>query len=161
LKSNIQIKVIKPGDRDHLSEVEKLLKKMYSEMSSNGLMLQLTEGGAGLWVNSIEKTLGRLSWLLISREGEQVTGFAHGALRFLPDYLGGHLTGNITHIYVIPEARGTGTAKKLLQELEDWFIEKRVHSVDLQVIPENEAARRFWAGAGYPIELIQHRKIIS
>jgi ribosomal protein S18 acetylase RimI-like enzyme len=161
LENKMQIKALKSGDRKELTEVTGLIREMYAEMSSQGLMMPLAERGAELWVESIAKTLGRVSYLLVASSAGQVRGFAHGALRFLPDYLGGHLTGNITHIFVAPEERGSGMAAELLRSLEEWFISKKVHSIDLQVIPDNEGARKFWAKAGYPVELIQHRKIIS
>jgi GNAT superfamily N-acetyltransferase len=158
LESSIEISILGKADKKELAEVTDLFRGMYSEMEAQGLKVPLAADGARLWTSGVEKTIGRLSCLVVAVTEGRVIGFAHGTLRFLPDYLGGHLTGNITHIYLIPEKRGAGTASLLLDELEAWFRKKNVHSVDLQVIPGNEAGRKFWASSGYPVELIQHRK---
>ena len=152
--------MVKPGDEKLLASVSSLFGKMYVEMSGMGLMVGLAEDGADKWIKGIEKTLGRMSYLLAAQNENKTLGFAHGSLRFLPDYLGGDLTGNITHIYVDKNYRGQGIAGAMLSELENWFLEKKVASVELEIVPDNENAKKFWLGIGYNKELIKFRKII-
>lgn len=161
LKSKTDIIVVKPGDEKLLASVSSLFGKMYVEMSGMGLMVGLAEDGADKWIKGIEKTLGRMSYLLAAQNENKTLGFAHGSLRFLPDYLGGDLTGNITHIYVDENFRGEGIAGGLLNELENWFLRKKAASVDLEIVPDNENAKRFWLSKGYMTELTRYRKVIS
>jgi len=42
--------------------------------------------------------------------------------------------------------------------LEDWFVTKKVHSIELQVITGNPLAKEFWKKLGYLEELQQYRK---
>jgi ribosomal protein S18 acetylase RimI-like enzyme len=151
---------VKPGDEKLLATVSPLFEKMYAEMSGMGLTVGLVEDGAGKWIKGIEKTLGRMSYLVAAKENNNTLGFAHGSLRFMPDYLGGFLTGNITHIYVLENHRGEGIAGALLKELENWFLEKKVASIDLEVVPSNEEAKRFWLSKGYVTEFTRYRKVI-
>jgi ribosomal protein S18 acetylase RimI-like enzyme len=131
---------------------------MYDEMRNMGIMLDLVTEGPEMWINGIVTTLGRTSCLVVATEDSKAVGFAHGTLRFTPGYLGGKLTGMVTHIYVLPEYRRNGTGDLLLDGLETWFKSKNVSSVDLQVIEGNESARKFWQKNGYLVELVQYRK---
>jgi GNAT superfamily N-acetyltransferase len=88
---------------------------------------------------------------------EKVVAFAHGGLKFLPDYLGGQKTGVVTHIFVKASYRHRHIGHQLLSLLEGWFKEKKVHSIELQVIAGNDA-REFWEKSGYSLELYQYRK---
>jgi GNAT superfamily N-acetyltransferase len=89
--------------------------------------------------------------------GDRVTGFAHGQVRFLPDYLGGYPVGAVTHVFVEPGVRKLGIARQLVEVVEKWLIERQVRSIELQVIQGNPASS-FWAKLGYEPELSQYRK---
>lgn len=157
----MEIRQVLTEDDPALKGVEALFTRMYDEMKGQGLVITPPGNSSHLWLKGISKTLGRLSVLFVALSGGEVKGFAHGSLRFLPDYLGGHLTGNITHIYIVPDLRGSGAARELHGELENWFSGKQVHSVDLQVIPGNEKGIEFWERLGYRKELLQYRKIVK
>ena len=85
-------------------------------------------------------------------------GFAYGAVRFLPDYLGSDKVGVITHIYVRESHRGSGIGGNMLDKLEIWFREKGVSSIELQVVSGNKEAMRFWEQHSFKNELTQYRK---
>lgn len=140
-----------------LDRVRPLFSEMYRGMRAQGLMLPLSDDGADRWVNGLNTTLGRFAVLAVAEEEGKLIGFAHGALKFLPDYLGSLRTGTITHVFVRPLHRGQDIGSKLVVMLEEWFESKKVHSVELQVITGNPASD-FWEKAGYAQELIQYRK---
>ena len=98
--------------------------------------------------------------MIIVVHDDKVVGFAHGALRFSPDYLGMMKTGIITHIFVSPEFRSRGIGSQMLKKLQDWFIQKDTHSVELQVVADNKEAMRFWEKTGYKLELKHYRKLL-
>lgn len=141
-----------------LDQVRPLLAGMYREMRRQGLMLPLADDGADKWIDGIQSSLGRFGILAVVYSGNRLAGFAHGALKYLPDYLGGYRTGVITHVYVHEDLRGQKVGRRLVSLLEQWFGEKKVHSVELQVIAGNDA-RAFWEKAGYTLELLQYRKL--
>lgn len=141
-----------------LEQVRPLFSAMYREMKRQGLLLPLADDGADRWLNSIMPTLGRFGIVMAAAENGRLAGFAHGSIKFLPDYLGSHKTGVITHIYVQEASRDQHIGLKLVSMLEEWFREKQVYSVELQVIAGNDA-RLFWEKAGFRLELHQYRKM--
>jgi ribosomal protein S18 acetylase RimI-like enzyme len=146
-------------DGDGWEHVEQLFSRMYGYFMEHGALLPLADGGAGLWVESFRKTAGRFGILLLALLGDEPIGFASGSLRFLPSHLGGRQVGYITFVYVREENQGSGTGRRLVRKLEEWFGQKGVHSIELQVLCGNEAAIGFWKRMGYLDELLQMRKL--
>jgi GNAT superfamily N-acetyltransferase len=156
----IEIECIYLDSTDHPSwdEVEQMIGRMYESMDQMGLILPLAEEGAKKWVRTAQNTSGKFGIVVLAKVGDRAIGFAHGMLKFLPDYLGGYPVGTITHVFVDPDVRRGGIGRELVNELEEWFRMKKVHSVELQVITGNPAAKEFWKRLGYAEELIQFRK---
>ena len=145
-------------DRPGWDEVAELFTRMYLQMDEMGLLLPLAEGGAEKWLKTIQNTSGKFGIVVLAKDGGKAIGFAHGMLKFLPDYLGGFAVGTITHVFVDEKVRRAGLGMELVNVLEDWFRMKKVHSIELQVITGNPAAREFWKKLGYGEELLQMRK---
>ena len=57
----------------------------------------------------------------------------------------GHLRG----MAVLPEARGTGVAARLLNAIEDWLMEQGCRQVSLDTTKPLEAAMKFYEKHGY------------
>lgn len=142
-------------------EVNELFRQMYAAMDAMGLMIPLAEDGAENWVQSAKNIAGKYGITILVKNDAKAIGFAHGTLRFMPDYLGGLYIGSITHVYVDEQYRRTGIGKLLIKQLEDWFLSKKVHSIELQVIAGNQGAQSFWQKLGYHNELVQYRKMMS
>lgn len=158
MPDTVQIKEILRKDDPLLQDAEQLFGAMYEFMAGNGLKIQLPPEGARKWIENISKGLGRFGVLYVATLNGITAGFAHGSIRLAPDYLGNVKVGVITHIFVREESRGKGTGEKLVRALEAWFREKEVHSVELQVLVNNERGIAFWERLGYPPELLQCRK---
>jgi len=139
-------------------EVARLFTQMYARMDELGLMLPLAESGAEKWLKSTQNTNGKFGMVVLAKESDLAAGFAHGMIKFLPDYLGGYAVGTITHVFVDEKARRAGVGKQLVHELEEWFRMKKVLSIELQVITGNPVAKEFWKELGYMEELVQYRK---
>jgi GNAT superfamily N-acetyltransferase len=139
-------------------DVTELFTRMYAQMDEMGLMLPLAEGGTAKWLKTAQNTSGKFGIVVLARDGEKAVGFAHGMLKFLPDYLGGYTVGTITHIFVEENERRSGVGRQLVHELEAWFRLKKVYSIELQVITGNPMAQEFWQDIGFKEELLQYRK---
>ena len=69
-------------------------------------------------------------------------------------FVAGHLTrrfardGELQWILVAPERRGTPAATRLLRALATWFVAHDAARVCVNVAPENDVARRFYARHG-------------
>lgn len=156
----IHIRAIKEPSDASLADIRSMFEEMYTYMREHGLQLDLAAEGAGKWLDGASKGLGRFTCLLHAGAEGRSAGFARGSLRLSPDYLGNKKLGVITHVFVRKECRGQGVGQKLVRGLEDWFSEKQVHSVELQVLAQNAPGIAFWEKLGYPPELMQCRKIM-
>ena len=154
------IKLEQPENPDW-KVVGDLFLRMYSGMDELGLKLPLGSGGGKKWLKMAQNTSGKFGIVILVKDYGKAVGFAHGMIRFLPDYLGGFAVGLITHVYVDDDTRRSGIGKALVNQLEDWFLTKKVHSIELQVITVNPVAKEFWKQLGYNEELIQYRKTID
>jgi GNAT superfamily N-acetyltransferase len=135
-----------------------LFKRMYSRMDHYGLMLPLADDGAGKWLQTAQNTAGKFGIVILAKNREKAVGFAHGMIKFLPDYLGGFPVGSITHVFVEDGYTRSGIGRAMVNLLEEWFRTKKVHSIELQVITGNPGAKEFWKKLGYLEELQQYRK---
>ena len=149
------------GDEPEWGQVESLFRKMYHFMYERGLMLPLESSGSVKWLSAARNTSGKFGKVVVAKSGDNVVAFAHGMVKFLPDYLGGQAVGIITHIFVDQAYRDRQLGVKLVRILEDWFRQKKVHSVELQVISGNPDAMGFWVNLGYAEELRQFRKVLD
>jgi ribosomal protein S18 acetylase RimI-like enzyme len=145
---------------DEWEQVESLFRKMYALMHELGLMLPLESGGALKWMSAARNTAEKFGKVVVAKDQGTVVAFAHGMIKFLPDYLGGQSVGIITHIFVDKDYRDRQVGARLVTMLEDWFRQKKVHSVELQVISGNPGAMEFWQNLGYREELRQFRKFV-
>ena len=130
---------------------------MYDFQESVGLLLPLAPDGPERWLKGIRPSLGRFGVLLAASEPGSVVGFLHASLYPVPDYLGGGRGARITHVFVVPEARGVGVGGRLVSAALDWLREREVGSVDLQVLVGNTEAIAFWRSLGWEMELHQMR----
>ena len=61
-------------------------------------------------------------------------------------------------IAVAREAEGTGLARRLLTEVEQWAEARGLHRVDLSVFAVNQRARGFYEHLGYTGEFVRYAK---
>lgn len=158
MKEEIRYARLNHSDESGWEAVGELFNRMYSRMDDLGLMLPLAPGGTEKWLRTAQNTAGRFGLVILAKEGEKAVGFAHGVIKYLPDYLGGFPVGSITHVFVDENHTGSGIGKSMVGLLEEWFRSKKVHSVELQVISGNQGAKEFWKKLGYLEELKQYRK---
>lgn len=151
------IRLNQPDDPDW-NVVGELFTLMYSRMDEIGLSLPLCNDGTEKWLKTARNTSGKYGLVILVKDYGKAVGFAHGMVKFLPDYLGGYAVGTISHVYVDDDTRRSGIGKAMVEQLEDWFLTKKVHSIELQVITGNPIAKEFWKSLGYNEELIQYRK---
>ncbi len=156
--NGVIIKSLTEKDTGLISQVKKLFVEMYDYYSQKGLTISLIKNGEELWMNSILPTLNRMNVLFVAVEEEEVVGFIYGYFSFTKDYMGSLKTGVIAETYVKQEIRKKGIGNFLVQAIENWFISKEVHSIELQVIFKNENAISFWEKHGYNKESFQFRK---
>jgi ribosomal protein S18 acetylase RimI-like enzyme len=155
---DLEIIAFNPQDQSHIDTVKILFRQYYSYFDSLGIKLKLAEDGEERWMAATLQSVNRMSVLPLALAGGQIVGFAQGTLKLMPDYLGAHKAGVVQHVYVQEAHQRKGIAEALVSALEQWFREKQVQSVELQVITHNDKALQFWQKMGYEPELRQLRK---
>ncbi|MBL7951263.1 MAG: GNAT family N-acetyltransferase [Flavobacteriales bacterium] len=156
--SDWRIEVVSSGSDQHIAAVDPLMGAMYAEMREQGPVVPLMDGGARIWLDGIRSGLERFGRLSIAISDGQVVGFAHGALKLLPEHQGGARVGHVTHVHVSPDHRREGIARALITSLDEWFQAKQVTSTEIHILVGNEAARAFWERLGYAPELVQYAR---
>ena len=131
---------------------------MYYHMDNSGRLPPLSQDGSELWIQQLQKTLGRLQALVVAQEAGNIIGFGVGSIRLTPNYLGNKKIGFITHIFIVPEKRIHGIGKQIVKKLEEWFSKNIVDFIELEVLVDNEVGIEFWKKAGYENNLIKMRR---
>ena len=147
-----------PYIEQYLDQVENLFVQLFDYMKTVGLVTPLIKGGEKLWRDSLEKTIGKMSVLIIAEKDKEVMGFAHGILRFAPNFLGEYKIGFVPHVYVSSKVRAKGVGENLYLKLEEWFKQKDVKVYELQVLCGNSGAINFWEKMGYIKNIVQMYK---
>ena len=152
------IRVVDHAQDPALARVPALFEEMHREMAGQGMGLSLAEGGAVRWREGVARGLERFGRLVVAERGNELVGFAHGALKLAPEHLGGVRLGRIADVHVLRDACGSGPGRAMVGRLHGWFQEREVASIELQVLAGNEAGQAFWRSLGYRVELLQLRK---
>jgi len=142
----------------HWSAVELLFQDLHEHMSESGLLMPLVKGGANMWRTGAQKSLARFGCLVVAQDGDVILGFGHGSMKLAPAHLGGDAIGSINYFYLKSDLRGAGIGRGMMDALMDWFGEKNVKSVELEVTAGNLIGQGFWSAQGFEKELIQYRK---
>lgn len=150
-------------DKNQLNKAQlaRHFKTYYNELESMNTSFKLIEKGEFLWIEQIEKSIGKTSVLVTAEKNNEIHGFAYGQIKLGPDYFGNPLIGFVAHFYVTKEARQSGIGRKIYKELHAWFLEKNVRSIELQVVNANQAALKFWHRMGFKDELNQLRQVLG
>jgi ribosomal protein S18 acetylase RimI-like enzyme len=109
------------------------------------------------WLESFQRTLGRFSVLYVAEMKGQMAGFTLGRIKRVPPHRGGVLVGEISDIWVDPQARRFGVGEHLTQLAVDWLMEQNVHSVEAQVLDGNNPSWYLFDKLGFQAELRQVR----
>jgi len=105
-----------------------------------------------IWLESFQRTLGRFSNVFIAEVEGKPVGFALCRLKRLPAYMGGVLVGELSDIWVEAEARQMGIGDGLSRLVLAWLREHGAHSVEVQILKDNEASWKLFERLGFKLE---------
>jgi ribosomal protein S18 acetylase RimI-like enzyme len=109
------------------------------------------------WLESFHRTLGRFSVLYVAEMNSQLVGFTLGRIKRAPSYRGGVLVGEISDIWVDPQARRLGVGEGLTRLAVEWLMGQNVHSVEAQILEGNQSSWNLFDKLGFQSELRQVR----
>jgi ribosomal protein S18 acetylase RimI-like enzyme len=147
--------VIRVGTAEDLPSIQGAWLAMYQHMTSNGMLLDVSGEGFQQWASSIAPILGRFACMFIAEEAGEIVGFIVARIRLLPPHFGGFQVGSITEIFTDNAHRRRGIGRRLLDSATQWFTHRDIKRIELLVLSNNSAARKFYADLGWQEELVQ------
>jgi GNAT superfamily N-acetyltransferase len=96
-----------------------------------------------------EQVVAETSLLLVAESKKAIVGYGLAGMAERPPVLVERAYGMIDDVAVTEEKRGHGFGEALVRATEEWFRERGIHRVELQVVTGNDLASRFWTKMGY------------
>jgi ribosomal protein S18 acetylase RimI-like enzyme len=133
-----------------------VIKEMYASLNTFfyqvGYRLPHPENVGDIWLDSFRRTLGRFSNVFIAEVDGQVAGFMLCRLKRVPATMGGVLVGELSDMWIIPEARRLKIGDRLSRLALAWLKAQGAHSVEIQVLKDNEASWKLYDRMGFQLE---------
>jgi ribosomal protein S18 acetylase RimI-like enzyme len=133
-----------------------IIKEMYTELNkffyTAGYRLPHPENVGDIWLESFRRTLGRFSNVHIAEINGQVVGFMLCRLKRVPAYMGGVIVGELSDMWIVPEARRFGIGDSLSRNSMEWMRSQGAHSIEIQVLRDNEASWKLYERMGFKLE---------
>lgn len=132
------------------------LERMFTELTAYfyqvGYRLPCPENVGAAWVESFRRTLGRFSNVFIAELDGRVVGFMLCRLKRVPQHMGGVTVGELSDMWIEPEARRLKLGDALSRLAIDWLQKQGAHSVEIQILRDNEASWRLYERMGFQLE---------
>ncbi|ACB85959.1 GNAT family N-acetyltransferase [Natranaerobius thermophilus] len=131
------------------------MAKTLAEVIIREMTLNDHEEAVTIWENaegiSVTKSDSRDNIFRFLQRNPGLSLVAEKEGRVLGTVMGGHdgRRGYLHHLAVIPEFRGTGLAKWLVDECLERLREEGIEKCHLFVVKENDRAMRFWNKSGW------------
>ncbi len=133
-----------------------VLAEMYARLNGYfyrmGYRLPHPENVGQVWLDSFRRTLGRFSQVFVAEMDGAVVGFMLCRVKRVPAHMGGVLVGELSDMWIDEQARRRGIGDKLSRLALDWLREQGVHSVEIQVLRDNEASWKLYERMGFQLE---------
>ena len=152
--------VVRPARAAEIDEVAELWGEMYAHQRDHGMALALAPDAVDIWKRQLPGRIDSPVSVVLVLEGEAgLSGFLAAQTKRLPAHLtaASSKVGFISELFVRPAERRRRVGRALVDAAFQWFDRAGVGSVELHVLVNNEAARRFWGERGFVDELVQMR----
>lgn len=108
--------------------------------------------------NFLEKSLSADDrFLLVAEKNGKLIGYTAAEIQARSPIFQITKNGYINDVFVEPEYRKLGIARKFLTELKGWFQSKDIDYVELSVLTKNEIGKKAWAKFGFDAYEIKER----
>lgn len=105
-----------------------------------------------LWLDSFKRTLGKFTNAWVAELDGRVVGFILCRIKRVPAYMGGVLVGELSDMWIVEDARRLGVGDTLVRTAIEWLRTQQVHSIEIQVLQNNEASWRIFERMGFLVE---------
>ena len=149
LSTTVTYRVANEADFPTLVEMFTILNDYFYHI---GYRLPQPENVGQVWLESFRRTLGRFSNVFVAEVDQRVVGFMLCRIKRVPQYMGGVLVGELSDMWIVSEARRLGIGDKLSRLALDWLRAQGVHSVEIQILRDNEASWKLYERMGFKLE---------
>jgi ribosomal protein S18 acetylase RimI-like enzyme len=127
-------------------------EKLNTFFYSVGYRLPHPENTGEVWLDSFRRTLGRFSDVFVAEMDNQVVGFMLCRLKRVPAYMGGVMVGELSDMWIESSARRMGIGDELSRLAINWMRQQGAHSIEIQVLKDNEASWKLYERMGFQLE---------
>lgn len=147
--SEVSYRLVRENDFPTLVEYYENLNTYFYSM---GYRLPHPENVGEVWLDSFRRTLGRFSNVFIAELDGRVVGFMLCRLKRVPSYMGGVMVGELSDMWIDASARRMGIGDQLSRQAIDWMRQQGAHSIEIQVLKDNEASWKLYERMGFQLE---------
>lgn len=109
------------------------------------------------WLDSFSRLYGKFALVHIAEIEGEVVGFMLSRIKRVPPYWGGVMVGTLSDMWIVEKGRRLGIGRKLSELALDWLREQGVHSIEIQVMAQNDPSWNLYESMGFKLELRQAR----
>src|SRR5688572_28675247 len=96
--------------------------------------------------------------VLVAELGSEIVGSGYARVEAADSYLNHEKHSYLGFMYVVPEHRGKGVNRMIIDALEAWTLSQGVREMQLEVYVDNAAARKAYEKSGYNALILTMRK---
>lgn len=147
-RPDVTIRRVEPRDEAAIARLWQALSDYHMQLDRR--LPVPTRGAAAQYAaRLLEQRDDPFTRAFVAEVGGQVVGYVLGAVIDLQSDLFEYVdTGFIADVYVDPEYRRQGIARRLVETITRWFTEQGVRHVEWQVAAANTDGIRFWEALG-------------
>jgi diamine N-acetyltransferase len=149
----IEIRPLSAEDREFLVAAMEGLMRYLLPLDPDSLLICPDDYGQMYTENLLNRVNNGSGTILVALAGTVKVGIIAGIIKSPEphDALGTKVKriGEVLDLYILPGFRQMGIGQRLMQALEEKFIETNCDSVGVEVFAPNQAAREFYRSLGF------------
>lgn len=149
------------ADELQITELGDLFIDMYNHFFEANGITNLPENGFQGWIRGYGRARLISRAVYICYENEKPVGMIEGQIKIGGPLSGLGKLGHTAHLFVKPEYRRAGLAKKMYQIQQSWFLSKGISNETLEVVCGNRVACGFWSAMGFKSSFINMIKTVD
>lgn len=149
------------ADEQQITGLGDLFVEMYAHFTEANGITKLPKDGFKNWMVGYGRTRFVSRTVYICFDGDKIIGLIEGQIRIGGAMSGLGKLGHVAHLYVMPEYRRNGLAKKLYDIQKNWFLGKNISNETLDVVCGNKVALAFWSSIGFKPSFINMIKPVD
>jgi ribosomal protein S18 acetylase RimI-like enzyme len=141
------IREAREGDTEEIVRLWKDLMSFHEDLDER---FARGEGSEAAWRAYLRDLLtGRDSFVYVAEVGSEIVGFLSGSINEGPPVLRVRRFGWVSDAQVDGTYRRQGIGEKLFELAKEWFMERAISVIQLNVSPLNPVAESFWRKMGF------------